>query len=95
MPVVLERTEGKPVGEALKEMSLASKIMLLEELMSVYSEWLGIVSEVLVGSEGVQKEISPYNVDARYRIMKTMEQLYGTSDVYKALDELVRTLTQE
>ena len=95
MPIVLERTGGKPVGEALREMGLASKVMLLEELMSVYSEWLNLVGEVLVGSEGVQKEISPYNVDARYRIMKTMEKLYGTSDVYKALDELVRTLTQE
>ncbi|WP_297519005.1 hypothetical protein [Thermococcus sp.] len=48
-----------------------------------------------MGSEGVQKEIDPYNVEARYRIMKTMEKLYGTSDVHKALDELVRALTQE
>ncbi|WP_297535845.1 hypothetical protein [Thermococcus sp.] len=95
MPVVLQRTGGKSLSDALKEMTFASKIMLLEELMAIYSEWLGMVSEVLVGSEGLQKELSPYDVEARYRLMKTMEKLYATSDVYKALDDLVRTLTQE
>lgn len=30
MRIVLERTGDKPFGEALKEMGLASKIMLLE-----------------------------------------------------------------
>ncbi len=95
MPIVLERTGGKPVEEALPEMNLAAKIMLLEELVSVYNEWLTILSEVLTGHKGIQKEIPPYDVDIHFQIMKTMEKLYATSDAYKALHELIRALTQE
>jgi len=95
MPIVLEKTGDKPLNEALKEMEMALKIIVLEELMAIYTEWASMVSEVLIGSHGVRKDISAYSVETHYRIIKTMEKVYGTSDAYKALDELIRGLTQE
>ena len=76
-------------------MGMASKIMVLEELMALYTEWMAMVSEVLVGPHGLRTNVSSYRVDAHYRIMKTMEKLYATGDAYKALDDLIRGLTQE
>ncbi|WP_258084751.1 hypothetical protein [Thermococcus thermotolerans] len=95
MPIVLEKTGDKPLDEALKEMGMASKIMVLEELMAIYTEWVSMVSEVLVGPYGVRKNVSTYRVDAHYKIMKTMEKVYSTGEAYKALDDLIRGLTQE
>ena len=95
MPITLEKTGGKPLEEALKEMGMASKVMVLEELMALYTEWISMVGQVLVGPHGIRKDVSAYRVEAHYRIMKTMEKVYSTSDAYKALDELIRSLTQE
>ncbi len=95
MPIALEKIGDKPLDEALKEMGMASKIMVLEELMAIYTEWVSMVGEVLVGPYGVRKNVSTYRVDAHYKIMKTMEKVYSTGEAYKALDELIRSLTQE
>ncbi|NJE75558.1 hypothetical protein [Thermococcus sp. ES12] len=95
MPITLEKTGGKPLNEALQEMGMASKVMILEELMTVYIEWVSMVSEVLVGPYGLRKNIGAYRVDAHYKIMNTMGKVYATSEAYKALDDLIRSLTQE
>ncbi|NJE30755.1 hypothetical protein E3E38_06825 [Thermococcus sp. 18S1] len=95
MPIILEKTEGKPLDEALKDMQMASKVMVLDELMAIYTEWVSMVSEVLVGPYGLRKDIGAYRVDSHYKIMDTMAKVYATSDAYKALDELIRGLTQE
>ncbi len=95
MPITLESTGGRPLEEALDGATLAAKIQILEELMTIYIGWMSMVSEVLVGSHGIKNDISAYRVDAHYLIMKTMEKIYSTGDAYKSLDELIRGLTQE
>jgi len=95
MPITLEKTGGKPLDKALEGATLATKVQILEELMALYTEWVSMVSEVLVGPYGVRKNISAYRVDAHYKIMKTMEKIYATGEAYKALDDLIHGLTQE
>ncbi len=95
MPITLEKIGGKPLDKALEGATLATKVQILEELMAIYTEWVSMVSEVLVGSYGVKGDISAYRVDAHYKIMKTMEKVYATSEAYKVLDDLIHGLTQE
>ena len=95
MPITLEKTRGEPLEKALEGATLATKIQILEELMALYTDWMSMVGEVLVGPHGVKNNINVYRVDAYYKIIKTMEKVYATGDVYKSLDDLIRSLTQE
>jgi hypothetical protein len=95
MPILLERLGDRPLGEVLKEADTPSKILILEELMTAYTEWVGMVAEVLSGEHGILKDVDPYRFDLNYKIMKTLEKLYGTSDVYISLSELIAEITEE
>lgn len=77
---------------ALREMSLEDKAMVLGELAEIHIKWFLAVSEVLVGSYGIHGDLDNVDPELQREIIDVMNQLNSYMEVSKNLKDIVYKL---